>query len=249
MGFEARSDFKRGQSDWNYQWFLGLDSPWRRIWLGVETNAWIRNLDDEVDTGQLRPFLTLETNNGTTFSIHTNTVFENVPTEFALSDDVEILAGDYWTTEGALRFGAPRGWSVRPNLTATVGDFFGGRRTALDSSFDWPLNRYLSFRGGWGWNRIRFDDRGQAFDSNLLRLTVAAALDTHLSMNVFAQYNSLTDQITTNARLRYNFREGQDLWMVWNEGLNLERDVLGVPRLPLSNARTLSMKYTHTLIM
>ena len=38
----------------------------------------------------------------------------------------------------------------------------------------------------------------------------------------FVQYNSLTEQATTNARLRYNFREGQDLWLVWNEGLNIE---------------------------
>lgn len=249
MGFEARNDFTRGQSDWNYQWFPSLESPWRRIWLGVESNAWVRNSDDQVDTGQFQPFLTLETNNGTTFRVSTNTQYEDVPADFGLSDDVQILAGSYWTTEGALRFEAPRGWSIRPNVTATAGEFFDGTRMGVQSDVDWPLNQYLNIRGGWEWNRIRFDDRGLAFDSNLLRLTVRAALDTHLSVSTFAQYNSLTDRITTNARLRYNFREGQDLWLVWNEGLNLERDVLGVPRLPRSNARTLTMKYTHTLIM
>lgn len=66
-------------------------------------------------------------------------------------------------------------------------------------------------------------------------------------MNTFIQYNSLTERVSTNARFRYNFREGQDLWFVWNSGLNLERDVLGVPRLPFENARTLTVKYTHTL--
>jgi hypothetical protein len=30
--------------------------------------------------------------------------------------------------------------------------------------------------------------------------------------------------------------------------MNLQQDVLGVPRLPFSDARTLTLKYTHTLI-
>jgi Domain of unknown function (DUF5916) len=248
MGFESRRDFKRGQSDWNYQWFPSIESPFRRIWLGVGSNVWVRNSDDQVDTGQIRPFLTLELNDGTSFGVSGKTSFEDVPADFDLSDGVGVQAGDYWQTEGSLTFGAPRGWGLRPNVTATLGDFFDGSRVAIRSSFDWPLNRYLNLRGGWEWNRIRFDERGLAFDSNLLRLTTSMALDTHLSISTFVQYNSLTDQITTNARARYYFREGQDLWLVWNEGLNLNRDVLGLPRLPRSSARTLTMKYTHTLI-
>jgi hypothetical protein len=110
------------------------------------------------------------------------------------------------------------------------------------------VSAHLELRGGWEWNRIRFGERDQAFDAHLLRLTARAALDAHLSMDVFAQVNSLDDRVATNARVRYNVREGQDLWLVWNEGLNLERDVAGVPRLPFSHARTLSVKYTHTLI-
>lgn len=73
-------------------------------------------------------------------------------------------------------------------------------------------------------------------------------MNTRLSIDTFLQYNSLDDRLTTNARFRYNFREGQDLWLVWNEGLNLDRTVLGLPRLPFQEARTLTMKYTHTLM-
>jgi hypothetical protein len=101
------------------------------------------------------------------------------------------------------------------------------------------VNRYFELKTGWDWNRIRFDERGQEFDSNLMRVTAHGALDIHLSLDAFVQYNSLTQQATTNARLRYNFREGQDLWLVWNEGLNLDRDVLGAPRLPRTNALVL----------
>lgn len=248
VGFEARRDFTRAQSDWNYQWFPALESPWRRVWLGVQSNVWVRNPDDDVDTGEVSPFLTMEMNDGLSLRLSAKSQYEDVPVDFALSDEATVPAGSYWGHEGAFTFGAPRGWPVRPNLTLTAGDFFDGDRVGVAHDFDWPVNPHVQLRGGWEWNRIRFDERGQAFDSNLIRLTARLALDTHLSVDVFAQYNSLTDQVAANSRLRYNFREGQDLWMVWNEGLNVERDVLGVPRLPLSNARTFSVKYTHTLI-
>ncbi|MBT3327842.1 MAG: hypothetical protein HN396_16580, partial [Gemmatimonadales bacterium] len=163
--------------------------------------------------------------------------------------EADIPAGSYWAHEGAVRFMSPRGWTIQPSVTATAGDFFDGTRVGLNTGLGWAVNRYVDLRFGWDWNRIRFDERSQSFDSNLLRLTARGALDTHLSVDMFVQYNSLTEQATTNARLRYNFREGQDLWLVWNEGLNIERNVLGVPRLPRTSARTLTMKYTHTLIL
>lgn len=248
VGFELRRDFSRAQSDWNYQWYPGEGSPWRRVWLGVQSNTWIRNQDDEVDTGQIRPFLTLETKPGLKVTVASNTQYEDVPLAFGLSDEAEILPGSYWATEGSVEFEAPRGWALRPNTTLTAGQFFDGRRVSVDNRINWPVNQHLELIGGWEWNRIRFDTRDQRFDANLLRLTARGAVDTRFSVDAFLQFNSLTDQLTTNARFRYNFREGQDLWLVWNEGLNLERDVAGLPRLPFEDARTLTFKYTHTLI-
>jgi hypothetical protein len=61
------------------------------------------------------------------------------------------------------------------------------------------------------------------------------------------QYNSTTDRLDFNVRLRYAFAEGTDLWLVYNEGLDTDplRDEIGV-RSPTSLARTVLLKYTHT---
>ena len=53
--------------------------------------------------------------------------------------------------------------------------------------------------------------------------------------------------MAANVRFRYNFREGNDLWIVYNEGLNTERD-RATPVLPVTSARTALVKYTYTLI-
>ena len=77
------------------------------------------------------------------------------------------------------------------------------------------------------------------------------ALDTRISFSTLAQYSNVADLTTVNARFRYHFREGTDLWVVYNEGLNMDRtgdlDFLD-PRRPLSAGRTLMVKYTHALI-
>ena len=254
VGFESRSDFLRAQSDWNYQWFPGEASAFRRFWVGVQSNVWARNPDEdagverEVETGQVQPFVQLETKPGASVRVSANAQYEDVLTAFDLSDDVGILPGSYWFVEGVARFNAPRGWNVRPNLTLTGGEFFDGRRVAVETDLSWSVDEHLELRGAWEWNRIRFEERGLAFTSNLFRLTARGAFNTKFSVDAFVQYNSLNDLMSTNTRFRYNFREGQDLWLVWNEGLNMERQVLGVPTLPFEDARTLTLKYTHTLI-
>ena len=62
------------------------------------------------------------------------------------------------------------------------------------------------------------------------------------------QYSNVADLTTFNARFRYHLREGTDLWVVYNEGLNTRRDLADQPRLPLSAGRTIMIKYTHAFI-
>lgn len=249
LGFEPRRDFTRGQGDVGYTWFPGEGATFRRIWLGSRNSVWVRNATDEVETAQLEPFLQLESGIGMVLRLSSNTRYEDVDREFSLSESVGVPMGRYWATEGAAELRAARAWPVRPNVTLTAGEFFDGTRMGVRSDITWPASRHLEVVGGVEWNRIRFPSRGQSLDPRLVRLTLRGAVDTRLSIDAFGQYNSLTGQLTGNTRLRYNFREGQDLWLVWNEGLNLDRDPLVVPRLPFAEARTLTLKYSHTLIL
>lgn len=71
--------------------------------------------------------------------------------------------------------------------------------------------------------------------------------DEDLDAAGWFQYNSTTNRLDFNVRLRYAFAEGTDLWLVYNEGLATDRtpgDVGVIP--PLSLSRALSLKYTHT---
>jgi hypothetical protein len=74
------------------------------------------------------------------------------------------------------------------------------------------------------------------------------AWNTKASLSTFLQYNSSIDLTSMNVRFRYHFREGTDLWIVYNEGLNTARANGLDPRLPLSAGRSLMVKYNHAFI-
>jgi hypothetical protein len=96
-------------------------------------------------------------------------------------------------------------------------------------------------------NALRFPDRGVSTDLHVARARVQAGYDAHLSLSTFLQYSNATQTANVNARLRYNFREGNDLWVVYDERANTDREGL-VPEPPFSQCRALLVKYTHTLV-
>jgi hypothetical protein len=70
-------------------------------------------------------------------------------------------------------------------------------------------------------------------------------LNTQLSVNAFIQYNTAYDGVITNFRLRYNPREGNDLYLVFNEDRNTNI-YHELPNLPVYNSRAVILKYTYT---
>jgi hypothetical protein len=59
------------------------------------------------------------------------------------------------------------------------------------------------------------------------------------------QYSSAAERLSANARLRFNVREGTDLWVVLDEGYRLDWDRTGA-LLPPPSGRAILVKYSHT---
>ncbi len=73
------------------------------------------------------------------------------------------------------------------------------------------------------------------------------AFNTRLSTSAFVQSNSADHEVALNLRLRYNPREGTDLYLVYNDLLNTDRD-REPPALPWSSERALLLKYSTTFL-
>ena len=71
---------------------------------------------------------------------------------------------------------------------------------------------------------------------------------TRLSAAVLLQYGNEDDALRVNARLRYNPREGVDLWLVYDEV-----DLRGIHASPADSAsvegRSVMLKFSYTLLL
>jgi hypothetical protein len=134
------------------------------------------------------------------------------------------------------------------NTAFSAGTFYDGWQATARLSPTWYVSPHLELTGSYEYDRIRFPDRGQRLDVHIARIRIGTALDTKLSTNALLQYNSVSRSVSANVRFRYNFREGNDLWIVYNEGLNTDRHRLS-PVLPFTDNRTILLKYTHTFAL
>lgn len=247
LGFQARTDFRLYGGNVQYKRFQGAASPLRSAALRTNTGHYYRAEDGTPESRSIRPELQLEFKGGTELQISANTSYESVRDSFAIAG-APVAPGDFWFTTGEVRLQLSRNALFRGDFTVTAGSFYDGTRLGAALNPTWNQSKYLELSAGYSVNRLSFDERGVSATAHLARLKAQLALNTHLFFSVFAQYSNEADLTTLNARFRYHFREGTDLWVVYNEGVNTRRDVTDRPRLPRSAGRALMVKYSHTLI-
>jgi hypothetical protein len=133
-------------------------------------------------------------------------------------------------------------WTV---LNFETGTYYDGRMISVTAMPNWSISSSLVLSGAYIYSNVDFASRGQHFLSHIARLKALLMFSTKLSLSTFIQYNTENHQVGSNIRFRYNPREGNDLWVVYNEGTNtdLTREIPNPPRLA---ARTVMLKYTYT---
>jgi len=247
LGFQLRRNFRSVSGDVQYKWFQDADSRFRSFSLRANSRHLYRTTDGVAETREWSGDMELETKQGTQFTLAGTSSFEAVDEAFSVADAV-VLPGEYWFHEVRLRTMLPRNMMFRGDYGVSAGTFFDGTRVGFSVNPIWNVSTHVELGGGYEVNRFDFDDRDEQTTSHLAQLRAQFALDTSFSVSTLAQYNSVADLTSLNLRLRYHFREGTDLWIVFNEGLNTVRDPTSVdPRLPLSAGRNLMVKYSHTL--
>ena len=245
LGFQLRKDFTYGGAQLRYRQMRDDSSPLLARALQVSTAQYFRNADRTAESREIKPEIEFDFRDGSNLTVGTLSSFESVLDPFPISD-VVIPAGEYWFHEATAMLRLPRADFVRGEFEASLGSFYDGTRVSLSVAPVWVVSKYLELEAGYEVNRLDFAERGVGTTVQLGRLRVKTALNPKVSMSTFGQYNSATDVTSLNVRFRYHFREGTDLWIVYNEGFYNERDNGLGPRRPLSSGRALLVKYSHS---
>ncbi|MFK7843839.1 MAG: DUF5916 domain-containing protein [Rhodothermales bacterium] len=251
LGFVTRENILALGSSVAYGWFGDETSTFRRISPSISGSTILRNTDGSIETGSLGLGLSLERNSGRRISIEADYSFEDLTEALEFPENTEVPIGSYqFVALEASRFDT-RARKVFFDGMVAIGSFYDGWKLDIGVGPSWTVSEHLQFEMEYSINRVRFPDRDQSFDAHVGRLRTQVALNTKVSLSAFLQYSTASDLITTNVRFRYNFREGNDLWLVYNEGSNTDRERdfeldRNRPILPTRNNRILLLKYTYT---
>jgi hypothetical protein len=245
VGFVQRNDFKYGNANLSYTWFYNEHPLF--IWhqLAVTGFSYVRNKDQSVQSAELGPEWSFSSRTTSSGNANIKMQYEDLTEPFYLSDSVYIPVGNYTFYKTGLRYQMRYERILGTGIAMEAGSFYDGWRTSVLLTPRWYVSKHLELSAEYLHERVRFPDRDQKFDAHVTRLRIGTAVDNHLSTNAFIQYNSTLDLFTANVRFRYNFREGNDLWIVYNEGLNTT-PYQSDPHLPVSDTRAVLIKYTHT---
>ena len=248
MGFLFRRDYLAGNGNLGYGWRPPAGSALTTYGLNALGNFSRRNQDNSIESASYAFGGQLQSRGGHILGVTLNRSYEDLRRPFSLSPDAIVPIGSYWFNDGALMYRAPSGALFRPSLRVTAGQFYDGTRISAAISPEWSLSRHVTLSGTYEYNRVRFDERDQEFTSHLMRLRTEFTFTTATSASAFVQYNTAVDVVSWNMRFRYNPSEGTDFYLVWNELVNSDR-FSRFPVPPLSQGRTLLVKYSQTFTM
>ncbi|MFQ6083405.1 MAG: DUF5916 domain-containing protein [Candidatus Aminicenantia bacterium] len=245
IGFELRDNFTRFGNRLLYGWIPGELSPLFTHQVFVNGFLFLRNTDGSIESAEFGPGWGFTTKSGYSGKIAVKLFYEDVSEPFEFSDNADVPVGRYTFYGLNGEFSTPWGRLFNINTTLDAGSFYDGSRVSFDVTPRWNISSSLELSGTYQFNRVSFPARDQQFIAHIARLRVLAMLNTKFSATAFIQYNSATDAVIANIRLRYNPREGNDLYLVYNEGLNTNR-YREDPALPFTSSRTVMLKYTYT---
>ncbi|HUP20763.1 MAG TPA: DUF5916 domain-containing protein, partial [Gemmatimonadota bacterium] len=153
-----------------------------------------------------------------------------------------IPAGRYSfdAVDASFSFGPQRFFSG--SLSVRHGDFYDGRLTSAGFNRGRiEILRQLSVEPGVSFNWVRLPN--QSFNTTLASTRVTYTFSPRMFFSALVQYNSSADSFSANARLRWEYAPGSEIFLVFTE----ERDTYDWQRFPGLVNRGLVVKATRLL--
>jgi hypothetical protein len=172
---------------------------------------------------------------GDRFEFNWNPHGETLLAPFEVSPGVVIPAGDYTFTRWRFEAQSSAHRPLQFGTTTWFGQFYNGHLTQQENYLKWTSPK--------GRIQLEFDTQNDFahmpegnFVQKLWQAQVAYAWNPNLILTSFIQYDTDSQNVGTNTRLRWTIKPGNDLFIVWNRGwqrLLMRPDLSLVPQTDL----------------
>lgn len=247
IGFESREDYTFAGGHIHYGWLMPEESSILKQNIYLRSRNFFSVSNNKLESLIIMPGYSIEMKSYLNGNIFLQLNYENVFEAFELSDDAEVPVGEYRFVDMQGMIQTPMSRPLMAILIFQGGSYYDGRRVSCGIQPQWSLSSSFELSGFYEYNWVDFPGRDQKFIAHIGRLKALYMFSTKLSASAFIQYSSADDALISNFRLRYNPREGNDFYIVYNEGTNTDLD-REIPSLPRMSCRTLLLKYTYTFV-
>jgi hypothetical protein len=243
-GFNPALGFVSRRGDREY--FGNLRRRWR------PTDSWIRrfdvsadfnlstNLDNVTVTSEVQsPELEIESNAGDTFRAFFGPQRERLFEDFEIMDGVVIPPGAYDFNRYGFRAGSSSNRPVAAEFGVTLGDFYDGTRTDYEAEVAWRPSATVNLEAEYIQNVVDLPQGD--FTTQIARGRVDIAFSPEVSWSNLIQWDSVSDTLGVNSRLRWIVQPGNDVYIVLNQGFVTEDQSFS------SNATDITVKVGWTI--
>ena len=227
MGFLRRDDMRRDYARFKFSPRPATRQAIRKYVYDASIE-YIENGAGQLESRERAAEFALEFQSSDRLTLNYTNSFEYLPRPFAIGGLVLPAGGSYAfdTVRAGYNIGQQR--PVAANITAEYGTFYSGHKTSFSAARGRvPITNQLSVEPTYSFNKVTLDEG--RFTTHLLGSRVTYSVTPLMFVSALIQYNSGIDAVSTNARFRWEYRPGSELFVVYNEERNtLTRSFPGI---------------------
>ena len=238
VGFVRRGDFRRNFTSFRF-------SPRPQSLAAVRKFSLEGSLDYTTDGAGLpetrlrQGLFGIEFENGDRFFAGVTDNYEFLKEPFEVARGTEIPVGGYSFLNTRVVYSLGQQRVMSGGLTVERGGFFGGDKTSVGYFLGRiGLSSRLALEPSLSFNWVNLPEGN--FTTELVSTRTIYAITPRMFVAALLQFNSGSDSLGTNIRLRWEYQPGSELFVVYTD----ERDTL-TPRFPTLENRAFVIKITR----
>jgi hypothetical protein len=241
VGFLRRSDMRK-----NYAQLRFSPRPTRikrvRKFSSIGQFTYLEDSAGRLSTRMADGEFAVEFQNSDRFAVGVNDDYELLIRPFTIVPGARVPVGGYQFTTGRIGYNMGQQRKLSGNVLFEKGSFYNGDRTALTFNRSRiNVSPQLSLEPSISLNWIELPTG--SFTTRLIGSRLTYTMTPLVFASALVQYNSSTHTVSANARLRWEYAPGSELFVVYNE----ERDSEAALGLPGLQSRALIVKVNRFL--
>jgi len=225
MGFVRRDDMHRSFGSFRFSPRPASIASVRQFNFTGSVN-YIENGEGVLETREQTGSFEAELSNDDSTSVTYTRSYEFLPAPFRIARGITLPVGGYAFDDIQASYTLAQQRPVRAVFSVSRGTFYDGHKTTFSASGGRVrVSNQFSMEPGYSLNKV--DLLEGAFTTHLLTNRFTYTMSPTSFVSALVQYNSSGNSLSTNARLRWEYQPGSELFVVYNE----ERDTLS-PRYP-----------------